>query len=536
MIDELLKHDARPLVSFIVPLDDVELQTAGTELIDSLFAQQRADWELVVVVSAGAAVPGVIHEATRDSRVRVARTTGSHDLPSSMNVGIGAAHGPFLAFAGINDLVDELAVYCLATGFGKSPDIEIVFTDEAEMDAHDKIRRTIRKPDYSPERLRSQNSIGDLTFYRAALLRSIGGARSGVDGAEFYDLILRATRRARVVEHIPQVLYFRRMVDPPIDWAVSRGKLVAAARRVLADHLEATGGGTVGEEVADGIFRTHRPIKGSPLVSIVIPTRGGRAVVRGEDRCLIIDAVQSIVTSTEYPNYEIIVVIDSGAEQGVEAALHNLAGDRISFIHWTGPFSFAGKMNLGVLNARGEFVLLLNDDVEVISPEWLGAMLALAQLPGAGMVGAMLYYDDDTIQHAGHLYYGGDLPHIGHLAPRGTAGPLGGLLVEREVSGVTAACALLPREVFLRVGGFSDLLPLNFNDVDLSMKLTWLGYDIYWTPYAELYHYESGSRAPTVYEYEVNTLRRRWEPWMSAPMYWPYHPSEWGSLASAHES
>ncbi|MBK5237553.1 MAG: glycosyltransferase [Actinomycetales bacterium] len=375
----------------------------------------------------------------------------------------------------------------------------------------------ILRPDFSPERLRSQNYLGDVLVYRTSFLQGIGGVRQGLGSATFFDLALRATAQAKLVSHVASVLYR----SSNSQGAVFREHEL---RHALNDHLEATGGGRVVSVGINGVYDTRREVKGKPLVSIVIPTRGVSTVYDGTESCLVVDAVRSVIEKTTYENFEIVVVVDSVAEPKVLDALKTIAGTRLRLVEWKHPFNFSQKMNYGVLHAEGEFVLLLNDDVQVLTGEWLESMLALAQLPNAGMVGAMLYYDDDTIQHAGHAYYQGSPTHIGLGVPRGSAGPGNGYLVEREVSGVTAACAIMPLAVFTAVGGFTALLPGNFNDVDLCLKVGWKGYDIYWTPHAELYHFESKTRDAHVHFYELDVIEHRWGLRLDDPRYWRGHP------------
>jgi GT2 family glycosyltransferase len=241
---------------------------------------------------------------------------------------------------------------------------------------------------------------------------------------------------------------------------------------------------------------------------------------------MVVEAVRDVVTASTYRNFEFVVVIDEIASQSVRDELVQIAGERMRFVEWTGPFSFSRKMNVGVLHARGEYVLLLNDDVELISPGWIESLLALAQMPNAGMVGPMLYFEDDTIQHAGHAYYRNDVTHIGLHSERGASGPFDGFLLEREVAGNTGACTLMTKALYLEAGGFSHLLPGNFNDVDLCMKVLSLGYQSYWTPYVELYHFESKSRDPRVAAYEIETAWGRWQHLLWYSPMWPTDPHE----------
>lgn len=403
----------------------------------------------------------------------------------------------------------------IAKTFVAHPETEVLYTDEAFVTEAG--RSDVLKPDPAPERLRNQYFWGDLVVFRTGSLRRLGGPREGFADATAYDLALRATRAGLSIRHLatPAVV-----VDAEAKLGALDESSVEPARRALEEHLSATGGGTVRSIGRDGVHDAVRPVQGEPLISIVIPTRG--QYLPGSTRSYLVDAIESIVERSTYGNYEFVVVVDDVADAGVIDRIAELAGDRLHLVAWTESFNFSGKINLGVLNAVGEYVLILNDDVRVLTPDWLEAMLALAQLPNAGMSGCMLYYEDDTIQHAGHHYWRGDTIHVGMNLPRGTAGPTDGYRVEREVVGITAACAMMRRSVYLEVGGMTTLLPGAFNDVDLCLKVLQQGYDILWTPHAELYHYESKTRDARVRHYEVATAWGRWEHRMHQPGYWPY--------------
>lgn len=389
------------------------------------------------------------------------------------------------------------------------PEVEVAYGAESHDGA------SVLRPGHSPERLRCQYFWGDVVAYRRSTL-----GRLGVDelpGAELYDLALRASAAGVGIRSVTDVLAITSGERPALG-----AEALGSTRAALERHLAATGGGEVRSLGADGVHDTRRAVVGEPLISIVIPTRGIYQLVGGRERCFPVEAVRSIVERSTYRNVEFVMVVDEGADARAVAELEAAASGRLTFVEWAGPFNFSEKVNAGALRARGEFVLLLNDDVEVITEDWLESMLALAQRPNAGMVGAMLYYDDDTIQHAGHHYWRGDASHIGLDEPRAAAGPLAGYRVEREVAGITAACALMPREVYFAAGGLSALLPGAFNDVDLCMKTTWRGYDIYWTPHAQLYHFESKSRDATVHGFEVDVAWGRWGFRMHEPKFWPY--------------
>lgn len=455
---------------------------------------------------------------TEDSRITWVKEEVGATKAGTVNSLLSRSSGEFICVIEPRGTLAPGAMELFREWRATHPDADVIYADGARVSQSDV--ELVARPDFSPERLRNQYYFGDLVFYRRSSLIQLGGPSTDLPGAELYDLALRAARHGLRFEHIPLALYIHDL-DSEHSAAMTT-VAVNSTRLALESHLEATGGGKVREIGADGVHDTRRPVLGEPLISIVIPTRGKYVTIDGRKRCFVVDAVKTIMEQSTYKNFEIVVVIDDVADKRAIDALLATGGKKIRLLTWSQPFNFSAKVNFGAMQSLGEYVLLLNDDIEVITPDWLEAMLALTQLPGAGMAGSMLYYKDETIQHAGHAYWGGDASHIGLDLPRGARGPLDGLKVEREVSGVTAACAMMPAKVFREVGGLSTLLPGNFNDVDLCMKVTWLGYRIFWTPHAELYHFESKTRNPSVREFEVEIAWGRWGFRMHDPAYWPY--------------
>jgi glycosyltransferase involved in cell wall biosynthesis len=472
--------------------------------------------EMLVVVPEG----GALASDEYPERVRIVPSPrkSTADLATA---GLDAARGSFVYFALQDSEFAFGALERILEILEADSDVGVLYTDHAVQHPRQRGPWIVPKPDYSPERLRSQFYYGETAFYRLELVRRLEWPDRGVPGAEFYDLALRASQGATKVGHLAEILtVFSTDVERP--GVVHGDAALESTRIVLERYLTSSGGGTVRDVNPSGIHDTRRSVIDEPLVSIVIPTRGSFGDVRGKRTCLILEAVRSILDRSTYGNYELVVVMDDVAEQDVVDELVAIAGDRLRLVWWRQPFSFSGKVNFGAFHSAGEYLLFLNDDTEVISADWIESMLALGQRPGAGMVGSMLYFEDDTIQHAGHIYEGGDAGHIGMFLPRGSEGPLGAFLLEREALGVTAACSLVSKSVFEEAGGFSLLLPGNFNDVDLCLKINELGYTSYWTPHAELYHYESKSRDSRVARYEVETAWGRWEWKLDDRSYWPY--------------
>lgn len=373
-----------------------------------------------------------------------------------------------------------------------------------------------QRPHLDPHRLRSQDYLGDILVLDLARIAPAVAVTSATSVRVWrHELLLTALREGFGIRHLGRGLGTGSTIHVSSLTADERHELT----RVVESYLSTTGGGDVRGVRADGIVTARRRVVGAPLVSIVIPTRARR---EADGSSLALRAIESIANKTSYTAWEIILVVDGDADPTVVEAASDLLGDRMRVVTYRAPFNFSEKINLGAAHARGEYLLMLNDDVEVISPGWVEALVAPAQADGAGLVGAMLYFEDDTIQHAGHHYWRGDASHIGLDVPRGSAGPDGGFLVERRVAGVTAACALTPMAVFREVGALDPGLPGAFNDVDYCLKVTWAGYDCVWTPDAELYHFESKSRDATVRLFEIERHWGRWAFRMHQPEVWPY--------------
>lgn len=462
--------------------------------------------------------PGAIEAFTKSAEGATVTVVSRATLAADVNAAVAASTADFVSIVDGEGVLAPGALPQLSTFVAQHPEASVIYSDEAVKGRRMRHPVVVAKPIYSPERLRCQFYFGDILVYSRALFTGLDGLDASLPGAELYDLALRASLVSTSIERISAPLFVR---PAPRSIALD-ATAVDSTRRALETHLAATGGGEVVAIGVDGVHDTRRLVVGEPLVSIVIPTRGIHSITDGVSTCYVLDAVRGIVERSTYTNYEFVIVLDSVAEPEVVEELRQIAGDKFVRVDWDKPFNFSDKINLGAVHARGEYVLLLNDDVDLITPGWLEAMLSLAQRPKAGMVGAMLYFGDESIQHAGHGYYENDASHIGLDAPHDDPGPLDGHRVEREVSGVTAACALMPTAVFHEVGGLTNLLPGNFNDVDLCMKTTWLGYDIYWTPHAELYHFESKTRDASVHGSEVDIAWGRWGFRMHDPRYWPY--------------
>ena len=365
--------------------------------------------------------------------------------------------------------------------------------------------RAFYKPDFSPERLRSHNYCGPCVVVRTTLLRELIKAGASVAPDRRYDLVLRISERARRVLHLPAVLCHCHTSNAeltPLDDERQLAAVHAHLDRSLID-------GVAESSTPPGTYRVRRNIEGQPKVSFIIPTRGSHGTVWGLDRCFVVDAVRSIIDTATYRNFELVVVYDTPTPADTLDSLRRIAGDRLVLVPFDRPFNFSEKINVGRIHASGELLMLFNDDMQVITPDFLEAMIPLAMEAHVGSVGAKLLLSDGRLQHGGHVY-NGEPYHILWGRWRNDPGPFDLLAVQRECIGVTAACLMTRTDVFDSVGGFSTVFPIDFNDVDFALKLEVNGYRTVWTPFAELYHFETMTREKTSRPEAIAAMYARW--------------------------
>ncbi|MGI8679916.1 MAG: glycosyltransferase [Jatrophihabitans sp.] len=501
---------ASPQFSVLLAADADSIEPDLTSAsIASVSAQSFTDWELIVC--------GVRIAEQTDRRLRVLDGACGADAATLRNQAITAALGTFLVVFEPGDTLPKDALARLARALDAAPDVDVLYAD-VDVSAADGAagREVIRKPAWSPERLRHGDYIGAFRAMRTALVREVGGYRGGTTME--YDLTLRVTERARDVAHLPGVLCHR----------ARRPALVAdkGARAAVQDQLDRRGiAGTVSPGPLPGYHRVTRTLDPDVRVSVIVPTRGQTGEVAGETRYFVVEAVRTALAKTEHRDVEVVVVYDEPTPPGALAQLREIAGDRLVLLPYGEPFNFSEKCNLGFLRASGDVVVLLNDDTEVISDNWLEALVAPLAEPDVGMTGAKLYYADGTIQHGGHLYASvGRRPFPWHAYRWSDEAPgeFASLVLTRECSGVTAACAALRREVYEQVGGLSESLPGNYNDVDLSLKVRHAGLRVLWVADCELYHFESQSRTPNVSPFEFEFLAKRWPDSFQRDLYLPW--------------
>ncbi|MDO9709032.1 glycosyltransferase family 2 protein [Paracraurococcus lichenis] len=521
---------AGPLISLAMPVGPGIAQARLDRAIESVARQAWPRWELCVALDPAAA-PQIRQRlrgiAAKEPRLRLFEA-GAGPATGLARAAFDLARGDWVAAMAPDARLAPQALYEVAAAVLAEPDLAVLYTDEDRLDAAGTRFDARFKPEFDPDLLLGQDLLGHLAVYRRALLADLGGLREAMGTAAAHDLALRATRAAGAarVRHIPALLYHGGE-DPPPD--------PAAHLRAVAAALAEAGLGARAEPapLLPGGVRVVWPVpEPAPTVSVILPTR---------DRAALLAAcAEGLLHRTDYPALEVIIV-DNGSEEPETLALFDRlrADPRVRILPVPGPFNYSALNNRAAAEARGEILLLLNNDIEVIEPGWLREMVGHAVRPEVGAVGAKLLYGDGRLQHGGVVTgVGGVADHYLPRVAREDPGYGGSLALVREVAAATAACLALRREVFEAVGGLDEQdLTVAFNDVDLCLKIRGKGWRILWTPFAELYHLESASRGQDVspekarrFAGEIATMKRRWGPVLAAdPFYSP-----WLSLDGAH--
>lgn len=528
-----------PVFSVITPVYSTPVDILRAT-IDSVLAQTFPDWELILVddCSPDPVVRDVLREAAAaDPRIRVIeRETNGHIVVAS-NDGVDAATGEFIALLDHDDALVPEALERVKQVVDRVPDVDYVYSDEDKIDDTGERFDRFYKPTWSPERLRGHMYTCHFSVLRASCVRQVGGFHEGVEGSQDHDLALRVSEVARRIVHIPEVLYHWRVIPgsaagdedaKPYAWH--------AGRRVVQAHLDRVGiDGTVELGPTRGTYRIRRRLDPAVRVSVVIPTRGAEALVWGERRCFVVEAVRSLLAHGGHDNLEVVVVHDPQTPARVLAELRRVAGDVLQLVPYEGRFNFSEKCNLGVVSSYGEVVVLLNDDVEITADGFVTQLVAPLLEDGVGITGANLTLGDGTVQHAGvcldarlGIMFEEGQRSVSHVAPLLVRNSLrslvgSGMAVNREVTAVSGAGLAITRRLYDEVGGMSEVFGANFGDVDLSLKVARAGYRRVWVAGAEAYHFEAQTRRDTVVKSgEVRRLTRRW----TVPPHDPYLPAD----------
>ena len=515
-----------PLISIVVPLYNTPLPFLA-ELLDSVVNQTYRNWELCLVDAGQDEKVGqaVAARMAQDSRIRYQKLAKNDGIAGNTNAGFALARGEYIALLDHDDILHPCALWYAAQAIVQEG-ADFVYTDEVTFEG--KVENTTLyhlKPDFMLDNLRANNYICHLSVFQAALLQAAGGGERGeYNGSQDYDLYLRLTEQAQKIVHIPHVLYYWRSSPTSVASGIeAKTYCIEAAIKALYAHYARLG--VAVDEVSmipdtPGFYKTDYTIQHPGLVSILIPSCDHAKDLR--------TCVDSIYAKTTYPHFEIIVIENNSKEEETFRTYERLERqhpDSFRVVRWEGTgFNYSALNNFGARFAQGEYLLLLNNDTEVITPRWLEEMVMFAQQERIGCVGAKLLYPDDTIQHAGLGF--GYLTLAAHMHknfPVANPGYMGRLIYAHDVYGVTGACLMIRRALYEEVGGLDESFAVAFNDVDFCVRVHKAGYQNLFTPFAMLYHYESKSRGldespekRARFVSEVTRFQTRWKAELAA--------------------
>jgi len=481
-----------PLISVVVPAYHTP-PLFLRQMLDSLIAQTYGGWELCIANGSpdDKEMEAVLEEyEKRDSRIRHENLKENLGIAENTNAAFRMAKGEFIGLLDHDDLLAPNALYEIVLALEKNPEADVVYTDE------DKVTTDLKehfqphlKPDFNLDLLRSNNYICHFFTVRREIVEQVGGFRKEFDGAQDYDFIFRCTEEARKILHIPEILYhWRTHKESTADNPASKMYAFEAGKRAIEAHLKRTGtDGEVSHTPDLGFYRVKYPVKGEPLISIIIPNKDEKESL---EACL-----KSIWEKTTYKNYEIIVVENNSTSDEIFQYYKEISQKGVRLLRWKKEFNYSAINNFGAAHAKGEFLLFLNNDVTVITPDWLTELAGLCQRKEVGAAGVKLLYPDNTIQHAGCVIgIGGIAGHMFVDMPANRTGYLHKASLLQDMSAVTAACMIMKKQVFDQVGGFTEELAVAFNDVDLCLKINKAGSLVVYDPYVQLYHMESKTR------------------------------------------
>ena len=505
------------------------------EMIESVQTQTYQNWELCLADGsddAHAYVGEICREyAAKDSRIVYKKLEKNGGIAENTNRCLEMATGEFVAPFDHDDLLHPCVLYEYVKVINEK-NADYIYCDEATFKNGD-VNQMITmhfKPDYAIDNLRANNYICHFSMFDKKLLEGTELYRTKFDGSQDHDMILRLTDKARNVVHVPKLLYYWRQHAGSVSSGVeAKPYVVESARGAVADHLRRHGFANfkiTSTRAFETIFKITYEIIGEPKISIIIPNKDHVEDLR---RC-----ITSIIEKSTYDNYEIIVVENNSETREIFAYYEELANNpAVKIITYKGDFNYSAINNLGVSEASGEYVLLLNNDIQIITVNWMEELLMYAQRPDVGAVGAKLYYPDKTIQHAGVVIGLGAHRTAGHVhyrQKRENLGYMGRLCYAQNMSAVTGACLLVKKALYEEAGGLDESFAVSLNDVDFCLKLRRLGYLNVFTPFAEAYHYESASRgsdmtgeAAARYNAESARFREKWKAELEAgdPYYNP---------------
>lgn len=518
--EESTKFEYEPLISILVPLYNTPKDFLK-EMMDSVLAQTYKNWQLCLADGSDEAHAYVgeycMKALEREPRIEYRKLVKNEGISGNTNACVAMANGDYISLFDHDDILHPSVLYEYVKAINEQG-ADYLYCDETTFHGGsiDKMITMHFKPDYAIDNLRANNYICHFSCFKRTLLEGTELFRSQFDGSQDHDMILRLTDKAQKIVHVPKLLYYWRSHAGSVASDINaKSYAIDAAKGAVADHLTTHGYKNfeiTSTRAFETIFKISYEIIGSPKVSIIIPNKDHKEDL---ERC-----VNSILERTTYENYEIVIVENNSVTNEIMEYYKSIKSDRIRIVTYIGEFNYSKINNLGVEYADGQYIILLNNDTQVITVNWIEEMLMYAQRKDVGAVGAKLYYPDKTIQHAGVVLGLGAHRTAGHTHYKKSyenLGYMGRLCYAQDVTAVTGACLMIKKHLFLKVGGLDYDFAVSLNDVDLCMKLRQRGYLNVFTPFAELYHYESISRGTDMdgvnaerYNEESAMFREKW--------------------------
>ncbi len=533
------KFDFEPKISVVVPMYNTK-EKFFKELIKCMMDQTYSNWELCLADGSPKQNDNLKKYYEQDKRIKYKYLDGNLGIAGNSNAAIGMATGDYIALLDHDDVLADYALYEIVYNLNKFPNAEFLYSDEDKIDENGNRYDAYFKPDIAPDTLRCQNYICHFSVFKKELMEKLGGFRENYDGAQDYDIFLRMLEitDSKNISHVPKILYHWRVHNESTAKLNSNAKNYAfeAGKKAIEDHIKRVGlEGTVSKGCIDGIYRIDYKVIGEPKVSIVIPNKDGKDIL---EVC-----INSIFEKSTYKNFEIVITENNSETNEIFDYYKTLLkNDKIKIVNYnTGKrietedecsleytnknrrevksgFNYSAIINFGVKNTTGEYVVQLNNDTELITPNWLELMLGFCQRKDVGAVGVKLYYQDETIQHAGIIVgIGGIAGNRFKSIPKSGHGYFAKESMIENLSAVTAACIMTPKSIYEEVGWMDEGLAVAFNDVDFCLKIREKGYLVVYNPFVEFWHYESKTRgqedSPAKikrFQGEMSRFEQRW--------------------------
>lgn len=510
------KFKINPKISIIIPMYNTPINFFE-ELVNNLIDQTYTNWELCLADGSPEKNEKLEKIYKKDERIKYKFIGENKGIAGNTNEALSLVTGDFVALLDHDDLLPIFSLYEIVKCINENPDVEFIYTDEDKFEKlGGKRYDPYFKSDFAPDTLRANNFICHFSVFKKELMDKLGGFRSKYDGAQDYDILLRMSEETNNIIHIPKILYHWRVhsLSTAKSGGTAKPYAYEAGTKAIQDHIDRIGlKGTVESGNTLGTYKVNYEIQGNPKVSIVIPNKD---YVKTLKVC-----INSIKKLTTYENYEIIIVENNSEENETFEYYKKIDGkDKIKVVYFPEKeFNYSKIINFGVKNSTGDYIVQLNNDTELLTPNWLQEMLGFAQRDDVGAVGAELFYPDNTIQHAGIIIgIGGVAGHVFKNLPKGIHGYFSKDAMIQNLSAVTAACIMTPKSIYDEVGYMDEKFKVAFNDVDFCLKIRQTGKLIVYNPYVQFTHYESKSRGfedtpekKKRFQSEVDRFHDKWQ-------------------------